>query len=226
MTRADRDIARAGPGRRQGDPGAGPRRRGSGSRKSRPATSSGPPSATARRSGRPPSRTWTAASWSRRRDDQHAARAPGQPDAAAGVILDGFPRNAAQAEALDRALAGEGQSVEVAPYIEIDEDEIVHRLGSRWVCRAAGTCTTTQVSPPQGRGRLRRRRLGAVPARRRQARVVRARLVAQLPPLYEVVDHYRRAGRLVSVDGGQAIEGVTAALSRSRARRRRREGAC
>ena len=135
-----------------------------------------------------------------------------KPDAAAGVILDGFPRNAAQADALDRALAGEGQSVEVAPYIEIDEDEMVRRLGSRWVCRASGHVYNAQVSPPKAEGVCDVDGSELYQRDDDKPDVVRARLVAQLPPLYEVVDHYRSAGRLVSVDGNQAIEGVTAAL--------------
>jgi adenylate kinase len=135
-----------------------------------------------------------------------------QPDAAAGVILDGFPRNAAQADALDRALAGEGQSVEVAPYIEISEDEMVRRLASRWVCRASGHVYNAQVSPPKAEGVCDVDGSELYQRDDDKPEVVRARLVAQLPPLYEVVDHYRAADRLVSIDGGLAIEGVTAAL--------------
>jgi adenylate kinase len=135
-----------------------------------------------------------------------------RPDAAAGVILDGFPRTAAQADALDRALAANGQSVEVAPYIEISEDEMVRRLGSRWVCRAGGHVYNAQVSPPKVPGVCDEDGSELYQRDDDKPEVVRARLGAQLPPLYEVVDHYRRQGTLVSVDGNQSIEAVTAAL--------------
>ena len=52
-----------------------------------------------------------------------------QPDAECGYILDGFPRNAAQAEALSAA-AGE-DSVELAIYLDVPEDELVERLMGR-----------------------------------------------------------------------------------------------
>jgi adenylate kinase len=135
-----------------------------------------------------------------------------QPDAAAGVILDGFPRTAAQADALDRALAGQGQSVELAPYIEISEDEMVRRLASRWVCRQGGHVYNAQVSPPRVAGVCDVDGSELYQRDDDKPEVVRARLAAQLPPLYEVVDHYRRAGKLESVDGNQAIDDVTAAL--------------
>ena len=52
-----------------------------------------------------------------------------------GIILDGFPRNLPQAEALDSALAKQGKTVDKVVYIGISEEELVSRLSSRWLCR-------------------------------------------------------------------------------------------
>ena len=54
-----------------------------------------------------------------------------RPDAAAGILLDGFPRNIAQADALDKALADAGGRVDIAPYIDVPESDLVARLGDR-----------------------------------------------------------------------------------------------
>ena len=54
-----------------------------------------------------------------------------QPDAQKGFILDGFPRTAPQAEALDRMLAGLGVSLERCVALGVDEDELVARLLKR-----------------------------------------------------------------------------------------------
>src|SRR5438445_6704172 len=62
----------------------------------------------------------------------------GRPDAANGVILDGFPRTEAQARALDAALAAAGERVDSAPYIEVPEAELFRRLSGSWICRASG----------------------------------------------------------------------------------------
>ena len=75
-----------------------------------------------------------------------------KPDAAAGILLDGFPRNTAQAEVLDRALAERGGKVDVAPYIEVPEADLVARLGGRWICRAQGHPYHEQTKPPLGPG--------------------------------------------------------------------------
>jgi adenylate kinase len=135
-----------------------------------------------------------------------------QPDAAGGVILDGFPRTAAQADALDQALDRQGQSVEVAPYIEISEDEMVRRLGSRWVCRQGGHVYNAVVQPPRTAGVCDEDGSELYQRDDDKTEVVRQRLAAQLPPLYDVVEHYRRQGKLTPVDGNQSIESVSAAL--------------
>jgi adenylate kinase len=55
----------------------------------------------------------------------------GQDDVAGGFILDGYPRNLAQAEALDTLLEELGQPVEEAVQIECDEDCVVARIARR-----------------------------------------------------------------------------------------------
>ena len=60
------------------------------------------------------------------------------PDAERGVILDGFPRNRPQADALDRALADRGAAVEAALLVDVPADELLRRLSGRWLCSAAG----------------------------------------------------------------------------------------
>lgn len=54
-----------------------------------------------------------------------------QPDAAGGFILDGYPRNVAQAEALDRLLAELGQPLDEVIQIDVDSERIVERLAKR-----------------------------------------------------------------------------------------------
>jgi adenylate kinase len=135
-----------------------------------------------------------------------------ESDAGGGVILDGFPRTEAQAAALDEALAVAGGPIDRAVYIDVEEDELFNRLSGRWICRASGHPFHERLNPPRVPGVCDEdgsplyQRSDDAPA------VVRARLAAQLTPFRDVVDHYRRAGVLVRVDGHQAVEAVTAAL--------------
>ena len=59
-----------------------------------------------------------------------------QPDAAEGAMLDGFPRNIAQAEALDAALAASGSKLDGALLVDVAPEVIVNRLSSRRTCRS------------------------------------------------------------------------------------------
>ncbi|QLJ05416.1 adenylate kinase [Streptomyces sp. NEAU-sy36] len=58
-----------------------------------------------------------------------------QPDAAGGFLLDGFPRNVAQAEALDELLRTENMALDAVLDLEVPEDEVVKRIAGRRICR-------------------------------------------------------------------------------------------
>ncbi len=138
-----------------------------------------------------------------------------RPDASGGVILDGFPRNRAQAVALDSALAERGAAVDRAVNIEVAADELVRRLSGRWVCQESGHVYNETTNPPQVVGRC---DLDGSPLVQREddkAETIRARLDLQLASLGEVVDYYDAAGTLRRVDGRQPIEAVTDDLLRA-----------
>jgi adenylate kinase len=58
-----------------------------------------------------------------------------RPDAAKGVLFDGFPRTVPQAEALDTLLAELGQRVDGAVLIDVADQELIERLSGRMICR-------------------------------------------------------------------------------------------
>ncbi len=134
----------------------------------------------------------------------------GQPDAAAGAILDGFPRTRGQAEALDEALAERGAKVDRAVLINVALDELVTRMADRLICTTAGHVYNLLSNPPRnpdvcdidGSPLVHRADDGEA--------TVRARMAQQMPPLEEVVDYYRSRGVLVTVDGRLPIPEVTA----------------
>ena len=133
-----------------------------------------------------------------------------EPDAAGGAILDGFPRTAAQAAALDAALAERGSKVDAAILVDVPADELVARMSDRVVCRADPTHVyNLRTKPPHRDGLC---DLDGAELYRRsddEPDTVRARLAKQLAPLAEVVGHYREHGVLRSVDGRLPIEAVT-----------------
>jgi adenylate kinase len=72
-----------------------------------------------------------------------------QPDAKAGVVLDGFPRTVAQAEALDALFARKGLSLNRVVYFNVSRDELLRRLTGRRVCRACGRTYHLVSAPPK-----------------------------------------------------------------------------
>jgi adenylate kinase len=133
-------------------------------------------------------------------------------DAQGGVILDGFPRNAAQAGALDEALAERGGRVDRALYIDVPEDELVRRLSGRWICAAAGHVYNEDTNRPLVPGRCDIDGSELIQRADDRSDAIRTRLAVQLGALAQVVDHYRQTGALRTVDGLAPIEEVTDAL--------------
>jgi len=135
-----------------------------------------------------------------------------RPDAANGVILDGFPRTRVQAEALDVALAKRKSGVTAALYVGVPEPELLRRLAGRWMCRAEGHPYHEVSHPPRVPGICDIDGSELYQRDDDRPETVRARLDQQLPPMYDVVDYYRNRGLLLHVDGEQPIERVGEAL--------------
>jgi adenylate kinase len=74
----------------------------------------------------------------------------GEPDTARGFILDGFPRNLAQARALDELLQALGQPLDAVVQMEVDYEELVRRISGRRTCADCGRVFNMLTSPPAG----------------------------------------------------------------------------
>ena len=139
------------------------------------------------------------------------------PDCRQGVILDGFPRNLEQAEALDKALAKQGKAIDRVVYIKVPEEELLQRLSGRWICRSCQTPFHATNSPPRVTGQC--DRCGGELYQRDddKAETVKQRLEVYFAQTAPLVDYYTRASKLIEIDGdGDAEEvgrRIVAALS-------------
>jgi adenylate kinase len=133
-------------------------------------------------------------------------------DAAKGVILDGFPRTTAQAEALEALLAELGHHLSVVPYIKVPEDVLLARLAGRWTCRACGAMYHELFSAPQEEGVCDRcggelyQRPDDTPETQKH------RIEVYFEQTAPLIDYYRKKGLLVEVDGRPGIEEIQAEL--------------
>jgi adenylate kinase len=135
----------------------------------------------------------------------------GREDSAQGFVLDGFPRNLAQAQALDAALSGAGKAIDIALNITVPDDELVQRLGGRWLCRSCGAIYHEVTNPPRTAGKCDRCGNDLYQRDDDKPETVRSRLEQQKPPA-EMIEHYRGKGKLADINGSQPVEAVTGAL--------------
>jgi adenylate kinase len=130
------------------------------------------------------------------------------PDCAGGAILDGFPRNTKQAEALDKALAGQSKAIDKVVYIMVSESELLKRLSGRWICRNCQAPYHMVDSPPKVEGKC--DRCGGELYQRADDNVatVKNRLKVYFAETAPLIDYYKKQGKLLEVDGVGGVKDV------------------
>jgi adenylate kinase len=139
-----------------------------------------------------------------------------KPDAAAGLMLDGFPRTIPQAEALDRALEARGEQIDAVLYIQVPEDELIARLTGRWSCPNCGAIYHNQTNPPQTAEVCDECGEGLTQRKDDRPETVRARLDANREWTEALAVYYGAQDKLHEIDGtgtpGDITERLLAAL--------------
>ncbi|RBP87693.1 adenylate kinase [Rhodobacter sp. 140A] len=135
------------------------------------------------------------------------------PDVARGVILDGFPRTAGQAAALDTLLADAGQKVTAAVSLEVDDEAMIARVAGRYTCANCGEGYHDTFKQPAVAGVC--DKCGGTEFKRRAddtAETARARLQAYHAQTAPLIAHYRALGVLEEIDAMGTIEEIAAGL--------------
>jgi adenylate kinase len=137
------------------------------------------------------------------------------PSTKRGAIFDGFPRTVAQAEALDRMLAGHGRKIDRAVMVEVPDAEVERRnTGRRW----CPTCQRTyhiEFSPPKTPDVCDVEGTALVQRADDALDKVRARLVAYHRDTAPVVGYYRDKGLLRTVSGVGELDAVSERLAQA-----------
>jgi adenylate kinase len=137
-----------------------------------------------------------------------------QPDAAHGVLLDGFPRTLAQAQALDNELEQAGRGLRLALYLEVPFEVLVDRAAGRWTCRTCQATYNYRVNPPARPGICDID--GGELYQREDDRldIVTERIRVYIQDTVPVVEYYRERGVLREIDGTLDIPTVAAEIER------------
>ena len=135
-----------------------------------------------------------------------------QPDAAAGFILDGYPRTIAQADGLTKMLKELGQELDGVIYFDVSEPELVRRLTGRRLCRQCQTPYHVVSAPPEREG-LCDRCGGELYQRVDDSEAtVRNRLQVYETQTAPLLDYYRQRDLLRTVSGEGAVDKIRQSL--------------
>ena len=136
------------------------------------------------------------------------------PDVAAGTILDGFPRTAAQAHALDALLADRGQRIDAVISLKVDDEAMVDRVSGRYTCAACGEGYHDRFKQPAKAGTC--DKCGGTEMKRRaddNAETVRTRLAAYHADTAPLIDYYAARGTLTEIPAMGPIDEIRAQLT-------------
>ena len=137
-----------------------------------------------------------------------------EPDCASGVILDGFPRTDVQAEALDSLLAENGQKINAAISLEVDDTAMIERVAGRYTCADCGEGFHDSFKIPTQAGVC--DGCGSTDMKRRaddNAETVGGRLIAYHAQTAPLISYYEGKGALQRVDAMGPIDTIGASLS-------------
>lgn len=129
-----------------------------------------------------------------------------------GILLDGFPRNRAQAEALDRVLRERGDDLVAVIHLVVPRQALIERLSGRLVCQQCGATYHRTFNPPRQPGIC--DRCGG-PLIQRSDDTPEA--IARRLDIYEeqtapLLEYYRQRSLLIDIDGDRSIEEVSQSI--------------
>ncbi len=137
------------------------------------------------------------------------------PDCASGCLFDGFPRTLEQAEALDKAFVAQGKNIDEAIYIKVPNEELIKRLGGRWICRNCQTPYHLISAPPKTPGKC--DKCGGELYQRPDdtEETVKERLKVFHDQTIPILEYYRKQNKLIEVNGNLGIQEVAKEIIRA-----------
>jgi adenylate kinase len=136
-------------------------------------------------------------------------------EAAVGFILDGFPRTEPQAEALAARLAELDRGLTGVLLIDVEDDEVVRRLGGRRTCEANGHVFHVEFNPPEKEGVCDLDGSPLVVRDDDEPDVIRHRLDQYHEKTEPLVDYYDGQSLLRRIDGAASPDEVGAEVERT-----------
>jgi len=133
-----------------------------------------------------------------------------EADCADGYVLDGFPRTIPQAESLTKALESRGEKMEYAIDVDVPDANIVSRMSGRRACLACGATYHVVTIPPKQEDICDSCGETLVQREDDKPETVQKRLTVYHDQTQPLIEYYKQAGMLVTVDGTKDLNDVFA----------------
>ncbi len=132
-----------------------------------------------------------------------------QPDCDSGFILDGFPRNISQADALAGILNEIGKDISVVIGVEVETKELIRRLSGRRVCRGCGMSYHEIFNPTMNTGVC--DACGSETYQRDDdsEETIRARIEVYENETRPLIEYYTKLDKYYGVNGIGPVDGIT-----------------
>jgi len=131
-----------------------------------------------------------------------------QDDCKKGYILDGFPRNTAQAEALDKMLASLNMSLNAALSVDVPLDDLMKRLTGRRTCKACGQMYNIYFKAPAKEGVCDKCKGELFQRDDDKEATIKKRLEVYTAQTAPLIDYYGKKGIVKSVSGTGSIDEI------------------
>ena len=135
-----------------------------------------------------------------------------QDDCKRGYILDGFPRTIPQAQALDAALASMNDKMDYAIDVDVPDENIVSRMSGRRACVGCGATYHVVYNAPKAEGICDACGEKLILRDDDKPETVQKRLTVYHEQTQPLIDYYKNAGILRTVDGTMEMDQVFAAI--------------
>ena len=129
-----------------------------------------------------------------------------------GYILDGFPRTIPQAEALDAALAANGEKIDYAVNVEVPDENIVNRMSGRRACVGCGATYHIVYNPTKVEGKCDTCGADLILRDDDKPETVLNRLKVYHEQTQPLIDFYTKKGVIAEVDGTKDMKDVFDAI--------------
>ncbi len=126
-----------------------------------------------------------------------------------GLLFDGFPRTVAQAESLDAWFESRGQEIDAVVFLNVSEDVVMKRLGSRRTCAGCGKIYNVISNPPAKEGVCDACGKPLMTREDDKPEVISKRIQVYKDQTEPLLAYYRASGNFLETDGGKAPEAVT-----------------